>query len=48
MGRFSVPFFFEPGQKCLIKPVNGDGDVVVYGEHVRAKMRTWVEFKDLE
>ena len=48
MGRFSVPFFFEPGEKCLIKPVNGDGDVVVYGEHVRAKMRTWVEFKDLE
>ena len=47
MGRFSVPFFFEPGEKCLIKSVDEDGDVVVYGEHVRAKMRTWVEFKDL-
>lgn len=52
MGRFSVPFFFEPGEKCLVKSVDGDGDgdgdVVVYGEHVRAKMKTWVEFRDVE
>lgn len=47
MGRFSVPFFFEPGEKCHITPVDGGEDVVVYGEHVRAKMRTWVEFRDL-
>lgn len=48
-GRFSVPFFFEPGEKCVIKSVDDeDGvDTVVYGEHVRAKMKTWVEFRDL-
>ncbi|OAX78983.1 hypothetical protein ACJ72_06705 [Emergomyces africanus] len=48
-GRFSVPFFFEPGEKCVIKSVDDeDGlDAVVYGEHVRAKMKTWVEFRDL-
>lgn len=48
MGRFSVPFFFEHGEKCHIKSVDGDGNVVVYGEHVRAKMKTWVEFQDVE
>ncbi|EGC45710.1 oxidoreductase [Histoplasma capsulatum var. duboisii H88] len=48
-GRFSVPFFFEPGEKCVIKSVDdADGvGAVVYGEHVRAKMKTWVEFRDL-
>ncbi|QSS62101.1 2OG-Fe(II) oxygenase [Histoplasma capsulatum] len=48
-GRFSVPFFFEPGEKCVIKSVDdADGvGAVVYGEHVRAKMKTWVEFQDL-
>ncbi|KLJ12516.1 hypothetical protein EMPG_12453 [Blastomyces silverae] len=48
-GRFSVPFFFEPGEKCIIKSVDDEHgvDAVVYGEHVRAKMKTWVEFRDL-
>ncbi|PGH14889.1 hypothetical protein AJ79_02752 [Helicocarpus griseus UAMH5409] len=48
-GRFSVPFFFEPGEKCVIRSVDDeDGvDAVVYGDHVRAKMKTWVEFRDL-
>ncbi|KAJ4417533.1 hypothetical protein N0V82_006092 [Gnomoniopsis sp. IMI 355080] len=45
MGRFSVPFFFEPGEACLIQSVEGGDEGVRYGEHVRAKMRTWVEFQ---
>lgn len=46
-GRFSVPFFFEPGEKCLVQSVDdGDGDGgVVYGNHVRAKMESFVEYK---
>ena len=46
MGRFSVPFFFEPGENCLVRSIDG-GEGVVYGEHVRKKMGTWVEFQDL-
>lgn len=47
MGRFSVPFFFEPGEMCLIRSVVGGEDGGVrYGEHVRAKMNTWVEFQE--
>ncbi|KAK4545916.1 hypothetical protein LTR36_002480 [Oleoguttula mirabilis] len=46
MGRFSVPFFFEPGESCVVRSVDG-GDGVVYGEHVRRKMRDWVEYEDL-
>lgn len=46
MGRFSVPFFFEPGENCLVRSID-DGESVVYGEHVRKKMGTWVEFQDL-
>ena len=45
MGRFSVPFFFEPGENCVVKSIDGK-ESVVYGEHVRAKMGTWVEFQD--
>jgi isopenicillin N synthase-like dioxygenase len=45
-GRFSVPFFFEPGEKCIVRPVDGNDEAIVYGEHVRAKMMTWVEFRD--
>ena len=45
MGRFSVPFFFEPGENCLVRSVDG-GESVVYGEHVRKKMGNWVEFQD--
>lgn len=47
MGRFSVPFFFEPGEACVVKSVDGD-DAVVYGEYVRRKMGTWVEYQDDE
>lgn len=46
VGRFSIPFFFEPGEDCVVVPVDGDADSVVYGEHVRKKMATWVEFQD--
>jgi isopenicillin N synthase-like dioxygenase len=45
-GRFSIPFFFEPGEDCVIVPVDGDEEPVVYGEHVRKKMSTWVEFQE--
>lgn len=48
MGRISVPFFFEPGEKCLVRSVDADEGFVLYGEHVRAKMKTWVEFQDDE
>ncbi|KAA8648435.1 hypothetical protein EYZ11_000325 [Aspergillus tanneri] len=47
IGRFSVPFFFEPGEKCIVRDVDGKEDAVVYGDHVREKMKTWVEFKGL-
>jgi isopenicillin N synthase-like dioxygenase len=46
MGRFSVPFFFEPGENCLVSSIDA-GESVVYGEHVRKKMGTWVEFQDV-
>ena len=45
LGRLSVPFFFEPGERCIIRDIYGGGSVV-YGEHVRKKMATWVEFQD--
>ena len=45
MGRFSVPFFFEPGEACVVRSIEGD-ESVVYGEYVRAKMGTWVEYQD--
>ena len=46
MGRFSVPFFFEPGEDCTVSSIDG-GSEVVYGDHVRKKMSTWVEFQDV-
>ena len=45
LGRMSVPFFFEPGEACVVRSVDG-GDGVVYGEHMRKKMGTWVEYQD--
>lgn len=48
-GRFSVPFFFEPGENCLVQSVDADGDDpdrgIFYGDHVRAKMDTFVEYQ---
>lgn len=49
-GRFSVPFFFEPGEKCLVHSVDvvdaaGSKEGVVYGDHVRSKMESFVEYK---
>lgn len=44
-GRYSVPFFFEPGMNCVVKSVHGVE--VVYGEHVLEKMKGWVEFRDV-
>lgn len=46
MGRFSVPFFFEPGENCIVRSIDG-GEGILYGEHVRKKMGTWVEFHSL-
>lgn len=44
-GRFSVPFFFEPGENCVVRSVDDEkGNGLVYGEHMRAKMKTWVEY----
>lgn len=47
LGRYSVPFFFEPGVDCVIRSV-GDSSSVVYGEHVLEKMKGFVEFQDLD
>lgn len=46
-GRFSVPFFFEPGEKCLVQSVDASDSSrgVLYGDHVRAKMESFVEYK---
>jgi isopenicillin N synthase-like dioxygenase len=46
IGRLSIPFFFEPGEACVVVPVDGNQNSVVYGEHVRKKMATWVEFQE--
>lgn len=48
MGRFSVPFFFEPGEACVVKSVDENTDGAVYGEHIRRKMGTWVEYEDVQ
>ncbi len=45
MGRYSVPFFFEPGLDCVVRSV--ESDAVIYGEHVLQKMSGWVEFQDV-
>ena len=48
-GRCSVPFFFEPGEDCAVSVLDRHGketgEVVRYGEHVREKMKGWVEFQ---
>jgi isopenicillin N synthase-like dioxygenase len=44
-GRYSVPFFFEPGMNCIVETV--DGEALVYGDHVLEKMKGWVEFQDV-
>lgn len=46
-GRFSVPFFFEPGEKCLVQSADASDSSrgVVYGDHVKAKMESFVEYK---
>lgn len=44
-GRYSVPFFFEPGINCVVKSV--EGNEIVYGEHLLEKMKGWVEFQDV-
>lgn len=44
-GRYSVPFFFEPGLDCVVESV--EGDEVVYGEHLLEKMKGWIEFQDV-
>ncbi|KFY44047.1 hypothetical protein V494_01671 [Pseudogymnoascus sp. VKM F-4513 (FW-928)] len=46
-GRYSVPYFFEPGINCEIKAVGQDSGVI-YGEHVLEKMKGWVEFQDVD
>ena len=46
--RYSVPFFFEPGAECVVRGVDEAHEErgVVYGDHVREKMKGWVEFAD--
>ena len=44
-GRFSIPFFFEPGEACVVS-AEGDQEEVVYGDYVRKKMSTFVEFQE--
>ncbi|CAG8026764.1 unnamed protein product [Penicillium salamii] len=48
LGRMSVPFFFEPGENCVVRSIEGNEGSVIYGEHVRSKMKTWVEFQNDE
>lgn len=31
MGRFSVPFFFEPGEACVVEAVGREGWFFVFG-----------------
>jgi isopenicillin N synthase-like dioxygenase len=45
MGRFSVSFFFEPGEACVVQSIERDKSIV-YGEYVRKKKGTWVEYQD--
>ena len=47
-GRYSVPFFFEPGVDCVLQSVGKDEQGVYYGQHVLEKMKGWIEFRDLE
>lgn len=47
-GRVSVPFFFEPGEDCRVRSVGGGDEGVRYGDHVRAKMSAWVDFRGVE
>ena len=47
MGRLSVPFFFEPGEECIVRSASsGEGGGVKYGDHVREKMGSWIEFQE--
>lgn len=48
-GRYSVPFFFEPGPMCVVKSIGQatKDQGVVYSEHVLEKMKGWIEFQDL-
>lgn len=45
LGRLSVPFFFEPGEDCVVRSIDG-GESVLYGKYVRQKMGNWVEYRD--
>jgi len=42
-GRYSIPFFFEPGMNCVVESVGGEE--VVYGKYVLEKMGGWVEYQ---
>ncbi|OAG10109.1 putative gibberellin 20-oxidase [Paraphaeosphaeria sporulosa] len=44
-GRFSIPFFFEPGEVCSVS-IEGEEDSIVYGDYLRRKMATFVEFQE--
>ena len=48
-GRYSVPFFFEPGVDCVLTSIDvKDEEAIYYGQHVLEKMKGWIEFRDLE
>jgi isopenicillin N synthase-like dioxygenase len=45
-GRYSVPFFLEPGVDCVVKSVNGNDEGVEYGQHLLNKLSKWLEFQN--
>jgi hypothetical protein len=48
-GRVGSAFrSFEPGEACVVERVGGEGQggELVYGDWVRGKMETWVEYRD--
>ena len=48
-GRYSVPFFFEPGVDCMLTSIDDkEGEGIYYGQHVLEKMKGWIEFRDFE
>ena len=45
--RYSVPFFFEPGVDAVVGR-DAAGKEVKYEDFVLGKMKTWIEFQDVE
>jgi isopenicillin N synthase-like dioxygenase len=45
-GRYSVPFFLEPGAGCVVRSVDNNDKGVVYGKHLLDKLSKWLEFQE--